>query len=179
MAGLVVAGLTTWQYEGTTAKKKHEHRISYLTGGGLLMEGLEARPTGLALGGAGLLACLLGVAHPGPGYRPADDARRRHRGPKGPTPRGRPAPHVSLTPPPSQCSPLRKSAPPASGIPYPGAPWRARPAAPRNRGGLPDAGAPACRRACGGTGLPGLARGRRRSCRCGPARRGSISRTAG
>src|ERR1039458_10345099 len=45
MAGLVVAGLTTWQYEGTTAKKKHEHRISYLTGGGLLMEGLEARPT--------------------------------------------------------------------------------------------------------------------------------------
>src|ERR1017187_2652170 len=42
MAGLVVAGLTTWQYEGTTAKKKHEHRISYLTGGGLLMEGLEA-----------------------------------------------------------------------------------------------------------------------------------------
>src|ERR1035437_488229 len=46
MAGLVVAGLTTWQYEGTTAKKKHEHRISYLTGGGLLMEGREARPTG-------------------------------------------------------------------------------------------------------------------------------------
>src|ERR1039458_1689532 len=45
MAGLVVAGLTTWQYEGTTAKKKHEHRISYLTGGGLLMEGREARPT--------------------------------------------------------------------------------------------------------------------------------------
>src|ERR1017187_439532 len=45
MAGLVVAGLTTWQYEGTTAKKKHEHRISYLTGGGLLMEGLEACPT--------------------------------------------------------------------------------------------------------------------------------------
>src|ERR1019366_4823435 len=44
MAGLVVAGLTTWQYEGTTAKKKHEHRISYLTGGGLLMEGLEAPP---------------------------------------------------------------------------------------------------------------------------------------
>src|ERR1035437_8881051 len=47
MAGLVVAGLTTWQYEGTTAKKKHEHRISYLTGGGLLMESLEARPTGM------------------------------------------------------------------------------------------------------------------------------------
>src|ERR1017187_6637720 len=47
MAGLVVAGLTTWQYEGTTAKKKHEHPISYLTGGGLLMEGQEARPTGL------------------------------------------------------------------------------------------------------------------------------------
>src|ERR1035441_2787206 len=46
MAGLVVAGLTTWQYEGTTAKKKHEHRISYLTGGGLLMEGRGARPTG-------------------------------------------------------------------------------------------------------------------------------------
>src|ERR1039457_4433029 len=46
MAGLVVAGLTTWQYEGTTAKKKHEHRISYLTGGGLLMEGQEGRPTG-------------------------------------------------------------------------------------------------------------------------------------
>ena len=45
MAGLVVAGLTTWQYEGTTAKKKHEHRISYLTGGGLLMEGLEAHST--------------------------------------------------------------------------------------------------------------------------------------
>src|ERR1039457_6899133 len=38
MAGLVVAGLTTWQYEGTTAKKKNEHRISYLKGGGLLME---------------------------------------------------------------------------------------------------------------------------------------------
>src|ERR1017187_2338487 len=52
MAGLVVAGLTTWQYEGTTAKKKHEHRISYLTGGGLLMEGLEARPT-LLFGGRG------------------------------------------------------------------------------------------------------------------------------
>jgi hypothetical protein len=49
MAGLVVAGLTTWQYEGTTAKKKHEHRISYLTGGGLLMEGQEARPTGTPL----------------------------------------------------------------------------------------------------------------------------------
>src|ERR1019366_4273467 len=47
MAGLVVAGLTTWQYEGTTAKKKHEHRISYLTGGGLLMEGRKARPTAL------------------------------------------------------------------------------------------------------------------------------------
>src|ERR1019366_10175760 len=47
MEGLVVAGLTTWQYEGTTAKKKHEHRISYLTGGGLLMEGQEARPTGI------------------------------------------------------------------------------------------------------------------------------------
>src|ERR1035441_985529 len=68
MAGLVVAGLTTWQYEGTTAKKKHEHRISYLTGGGLLMEGQEARPTGLALSGAGRgthavcgSACLLGV----------------------------------------------------------------------------------------------------------------------
>src|ERR1017187_836996 len=45
MAGLVVAGLTTWQYEGTTGKKKHEHRISYLTGGGLLMEGLESCPT--------------------------------------------------------------------------------------------------------------------------------------
>src|ERR1019366_4776693 len=50
MAGLVVAGLTTWQYEGTTAKKKHEHRISYLTGGGLLMEGQEARPTNLPAG---------------------------------------------------------------------------------------------------------------------------------
>src|ERR1017187_6927164 len=48
MAGLVVAGLTTWQYEGTTAKKKHEHRISYLTGGGLLMEGLYAERFELA-----------------------------------------------------------------------------------------------------------------------------------
>src|ERR1039458_3699566 len=71
MAGLVVAGLTTWQYEGTTAKKKHEHRISYLTGGGLLMEGQEARPTKHCLrqsSGAGLLACLLAeFMRPSPG----------------------------------------------------------------------------------------------------------------
>src|ERR1039458_5438416 len=60
MAGLVVAGLTTWQYEGTTAKKKHEHRISYLTGGGLLMEGQEARPTGLWRGGRGSRPAFLG-----------------------------------------------------------------------------------------------------------------------
>src|ERR1035441_8063212 len=53
MAGLVVAGLTTWQYEGTTAKKKHEHRISYLTGGGLPSCRIHAALTGLCATWAG------------------------------------------------------------------------------------------------------------------------------
>src|ERR1035437_8246557 len=78
MAGLVVAGLGNWQYEGTPAKKKHEHGISYLTGGGLLMEGLEARPTRRRSSGAGLLACLLGVVrHASRCYPIADSYNRQ------------------------------------------------------------------------------------------------------